>query len=123
MPTPWSVEQFEDHRGQKPVEQFLGTLLPAEVQRLLKRLQYAKDEGMQVPSHIVDFIETGIYELRAENSTNNPRILFTTIETRIVLLHGFAKVGRAGNKIPLSELQIARQRRATVLEREQEEEE
>ena len=46
MPTPWSVEQFEDHRGQKPVEQFLETLLPAEVQRLLKRLQYTKDEGM-----------------------------------------------------------------------------
>jgi phage-related protein len=115
----WSIEQFTDHRGKNPVQDFLGQLLDAEVQRLLLRLQYARDEKLLVSSHIVSQIELGIFELRAENSINNPRILFTTIGTRIILLHGFAKVGRSSNKIPPSELQVARQRRAIVLEREE----
>ena len=115
----WSIEQFTDHRGKNPVQDFFGQLLDAEVQRLLLRLQYARDEKLLVSSHIVTQLESGIFELRAENSPNNPRILFTTIGTRIILLHGFAKVGRSSNKIPPLELQVARQRRAIVLEREE----
>ena len=119
MPDLWSIEQFQDHRGKYPVQDFLSQLLDTEVQRLLLRLKYARDEKLLVSSHIVSQLELGIFELRAENSLNNPRILFTTVDTRIILLHGFAKVGRSSNKIPPSELQVARQRRAIILEREE----
>jgi phage-related protein len=125
MSTQWTIELFQDHRGGQPVKDFLydGQLLPSEINRLLSRLEFARNEKLLVSSHIVSQIELGIFELRAENSVNNPRILFTTIGTRIILLHGFAKVGRSSNKIPPSELQVARQRRAIFLEREETEKE
>lgn len=52
-----------------------------------------------------------LWELRLENSPNNPRVLFfATSGRRIVLLHGFEKTGRSNDKIPEGAIAIALER-------------
>jgi phage-related protein len=77
-----------------------------------------RDSGLQVSNNIAKKIEPDLWEIRCEGSTNNPRILHTTIGNRIVLLHGFAKTGQKNNQVSEHDKQIARARRQIQLDRE-----
>ncbi|BAZ26032.1 hypothetical protein NIES4073_69380 [Kalymmatonema gypsitolerans NIES-4073] len=73
-------------------------------------------------SDILDKIkgEKNLYELRLDNTPNNPRIfLCALIGKRLILLHAFKKKGR---KTPKLEINIAAKRRDLVLANEDREE-
>lgn len=99
--------------------------MPAEQGRLYKRLEYVRAEGLRAGANVLKNLKgrrgdarTKIWELRLENSPNNPRLLlFATAGRRIVLLHGFKKTGRPSDKIPEHEIQIALGRMKRYLER------
>jgi phage-related protein len=71
-------------------------------------------------SDILDKIETedNLYELRLDNTPNNPRIFLCALTgKRLVLLHAFKKKSR---KTPRSEIDIAARRRDLVIAKEEE---
>jgi len=66
----------------------------------------------------LDKVETerGLYELRLDNTPNNPRVLLCSARgRRIVLLHAFKKRGR---RLRAGEIAIAKRRRNMWLRRE-----
>jgi phage-related protein len=93
--------------------------------RLSTRLAYVREEGLRAGAHVLKNLRAKrgdprgkLWELRLENSPNNPRILtFATEGRTLVLLHGFRKTGRPDDKIPEREVRIALRRMRRYLER------
>jgi len=70
-------------------------------------------------SDILDKIETedNLYELRLDNTPNNPRIFLCALTgKRLVLLHAFKKKSR---KTPRTEIDIAARRRDLLIAKEE----
>jgi phage-related protein len=119
----WKILFFRDERGEEPVKEFfLGAdLTDGEKKQLAVRMQYLAQRGLQLVverGDILDKVETeqGLYELRLDNTPNNPRVLLCSASGRqIVLLHAFKKKGR---RPPAREVRIAKRRRDTWLSRE-----
>ena len=121
----WKILFFRDRRGNEPVRDFfLGAgLTDGEKKQLEVRMQYLSLRGLQLVverGDILDKVETerGLYELRLDNTPNNPRVLLCTASGRqIVLLHAFKKKGRS---LPAREVAIAKRRRDEWLFRQRE---
>ncbi|HLP88894.1 MAG TPA: type II toxin-antitoxin system RelE/ParE family toxin [Nostocaceae cyanobacterium] len=124
----WQIKYYHDLNGSQPVQDFLQdpSLTSGELKQLRVRLYLLTTKGMSLlieRSDIIDKIETedNIYELRLDNTPNNPRFLFCVLSgKRIFILHAFKKKGR---KTPKSEISIAAKRRDLLLLREQNQEE
>lgn len=125
MSEPWEVDEYVEEDGQSPVRDFVRGLLPAEQARFFKRLEYVQAEGLRAGGHVLKNLKGQrgdargkLWELRLENSPNNPRLLlFAIAGRRIVLLHGFKKTGRRSDRIPEREIRIALERMKRYLER------
>ncbi|GGJ43170.1 type II toxin-antitoxin system RelE/ParE family toxin [Deinococcus roseus] len=110
----WTIEHYQSEGSEElsPVQQYILSLLPGERQRFFTRLQKLMEVGLGACPPLSKKLEDNLYELRLENSPNNPRILYcTVIGTTFYLLHGFSKTGNANDKVPESEKVIARKRR------------
>ena len=59
---------------------------------------------------LVRKIETGLWEVRIQLDNRIARVLFTSHEGLMVLLHGFIKKSQ---KTPVNDLKVAKQRMAT----------
>lgn len=121
----WKILFFRDERGNEPVKEFFlsAGLTDGEKKQLEVRMLYLSQRGLQLVverSDILDKVETvrGLYELRLDNTPNNPRVLLCSASGRqIVLLHAFKKKGR---RLPAREVGIAKRRRDAWLSRERE---
>jgi phage-related protein len=119
----WRVLFYQDERGREPVREFfLGAdLTDGEKKQFAVRIEYLSQRGLRLVverGDILDKVETGqgLYELRLDNTRNNPRVLLCTATGRqIVLLHAFKKKGR---RLPAKEVAIAKRRRDVCLSRE-----
>ncbi|MDQ3458663.1 MAG: type II toxin-antitoxin system RelE/ParE family toxin [Deinococcota bacterium] len=119
MPQHWTVKDYEDEDGTDPVADFILSLTPAERGRVATRLQILRQEGLNARTEYIHKVRGKLWELRFPKSQNNPRILFcAVIGRRIILLHGFAKTGKATDKIPEREIATAERRMEAFLERE-----
>lgn len=105
-----AVRFFCTEKGNEPVREWL-TDLPREHRRLvgidIKAVQFGWPMGMPV----VRKMEAGLWEVRIDLGSSIARVLFTSIDAEMVLLHGFVKKSQ---KTPLSEMAIARQRRSRL---------
>jgi len=120
--TGWQLELYQDARGQRPVQTYVGTL-PEEVRRRFQtRVGYLLTDGLNASQEVAKKLEEDLWELRLPHSDGNPRILFfASIGKRIVLLHGFNKQGKSTDKVPESEKLIARRRRDDFIARDERE--
>jgi phage-related protein len=77
------------------------------------RMEYLSQRGLQLVFERGDILEKiegqhGLYELRLDNTPNNPRVLLCTATGRqIVLLHAFKKKGM---RLPAREVEVAKHR-------------
>ena len=82
--------------------------LPADEKREvgtdIKTVQFGWPLGMP----LVDYVASGIWEVRTRFATRLARVLFVLIGDEMVLLHGFIKKER---KTPKPDLDLARERR------------
>jgi len=114
----WRVVEYVDARGASPVRVFLAQLEAAERARLWKRVQYVKKEGLRAGPEVMKKLHgprghprRKLWELRLPRSRHNPRILcYAAPGRRIVLLHGFAKVGAVSDAVPEAEVALALRR-------------
>jgi Phage-related protein len=121
----WQIEFYIESDGTAPVQEFIKdpSLTPGELKQLQLRLKLLRSYGLRLlreRSDILDKIvtETNLYELRLDNTPNNPRIfLCTFVGRRFVLLHGFKKKSR---KTPKAEIGIAVRRRDRIIQQQEE---
>ena len=117
---PWKILFFQDERGNVPVKEFFLSpdLTDGEKKQMAVRMQYLSQRGLQLVFERGDILEKveaqhGLYELRLDNTPNNPRVLLCTATGRqIVLLHAFKKKGR---RLPAREVEIAKHRQQSWL--------
>ncbi|HAO10924.1 MAG TPA: hypothetical protein DCQ51_07080 [Planktothrix sp. UBA8407] len=125
MTEEWQIEFYIESDGTAPVQEFIKdpSLTPGELKQLQLRLKLLRSYGLRLlreRSDILDKIvtETNLYELRLDNTPNNPRIfLCTFVGRRFVLLHGFKKKSR---KTPKAEIGIAVRRRDRIIQQQEE---
>lgn len=96
--------------GKEPVREWLKSL-PKQDRRTigidLKTVQFGWPLGMP----LVRKLEPGIWEVRSSLDQRIARVLFMTIDNRMVLLHGFIKKAQ---KTPVGEIELARSRKADL---------
>lgn len=120
----WEIKFYRKADGTEPVQEFLKdpSLKPGELKQFQTRLRLLKQKGLMLMiqrSDILDKIETqkNLYELRIDNTPNNPRFFLCAMTgKRLILLHAFKKKGR---KTPSGEIAIAARRRDLFMEMEE----
>ncbi len=95
--------------GREPVREWLKQLDPASRKKIGKDL-YTLQLGWPVGMPLARKLEAGLWEQRSQIVNGIARILFTEKSGRLILLHGFIKKAQ---KIPASDLVLARQRLAS----------
>jgi phage-related protein len=97
---------YRTNAGNEPVREWLLSL-KKEDRRIIgtdiKTVQYGWPLGMP----LVRKLEPGLWEARSRITDGIARVLFTVVEDKMVLLHGFIKKSQ---KLPLSELATAKRR-------------
>jgi phage-related protein len=100
------VAFFRSASGDEPVREWLKSL-PREERRIIgediKTVQFGWPLGMP----LVRKLEKGLWEVRSRLPDRIARVVFTTAEGRMILLHGFIKKSQ---KMSQGDLELARTR-------------
>ena len=106
-----SVTFFRTASGNEPVREWLKSL-PREERRIigedLKTVQFGWPLGMP----LVRKLDKGLWEVRSRLPDRIARVIFTSGEGRMVLLHGFIKKSQ---KTPQEDLRLAKTRLRMLL--------
>jgi len=106
-----SVAFFRTASGNEPVREWLKSL-PREERRTigedLKTVQFGWPLGMP----LVRKLDKGLWEVRSRLPDRIARVIFTSGEGRMVLLHGFIKKSQ---KTPQEDLELAKTRLRMLL--------
>ena len=100
---------YKSDSGKEPVRDWLKKLDKEDrkvIGEEIKTVQFGWPLGMP----LVRKIETGLWEVRIQLDNRIARVLFTSHEGLMVLLHGFIKKSQ---KTPANDLKVAKQRMAT----------
>src|SRR5438309_8200881 len=101
-----SVAFFRTETGREPVREWLKSL-PREQRKIIgediKTVQFGWPLGMP----LVRKLDKGLWEVRVGVPEGVARVLFTTGERRMILLHGFIKKSQ---KTPKDDLALAKTR-------------
>ena len=110
LPLVLNVAFYRTEAGNEPVREWLMEL-PRESRKLIgtdiKSVQFAWPLGMP----LVRKLEHRLWEIRTDLGENISRVIFTLVDSEIVLLHGFIKKTQ---KTPQVELATARQRKSKL---------
>jgi len=101
-----SVAFFRTASGNEPVREWLKSLPRAERRAIgedIKTVQFGWPLGMP----LVRKLEKGLWEVRSRLRDRIARVIFTTGERRMILLHGFIKKSQ---KTPQEDLELAKTR-------------
>ncbi len=105
-----SVRFFVNSLGREPVRDWLGELDKASRKAIgadIKTVQLGWPLGMP----LVRKLEARLWEVRVTLPDGIARVLFTTSESTMILLHGLAKKSQ---KLPQPDLEVARRRMREV---------
>jgi phage-related protein len=101
-----AVAFFRTETGREPVREWLKSL-PREERRIigedLKTVQFGWPLGMP----LVRKLDAKLWEVRSRLPGRIARVMFTSAEGRMILLHGFIKKSR---KTPMEDLELAKNR-------------
>lgn len=101
-----SVAFFRTETGREPVREWLKTL-PREDRRNIGQDIKAVQFGWPLGMPLVRKLDKDLWEIRSRLPERIARVIFTTGERRMVLLHGFIKKSQ---KTPKEDLELAKNR-------------
>lgn len=111
----FKVVFYEQEDGTEPVKDFLLSLDSKMRAKIMKELKMLAMNGTKLREPYSKLLEDGIFELRAQQSSNITRVLyFFYIENKIILTNGFVK---KTSKTPPEEIERAKRRRAEYMRR------
>ena len=102
-----TVRFFKTLAGNEPVREWLLSLPELDRRRIgedIKTVQFGWPLGMP----LVRKLDTGLWEVRSRLADRIARVVFTTGDQCMILLHGFIK---KTPKPPIEDLELARKRR------------
>lgn len=105
-----NVSFYRTEAGNEPVREWL-TEIPREHKRMIGTEIKTVQIGWPIGMPVVRKLEKGLWEVRVNLVDTIARVLFTVDGNVMVLLHGFIKKSQ---KTPASDLETARQRKATL---------
>lgn len=105
-----NVSFYRTEAGNEPVREWL-TEIPREHKRMIGTEIKTIQIGWPIGMPVVRKLEKGLWEVRVNLVDTIARVLFTVDGNVMVLLHGFIKKSQ---KTPASDLETARQRKATL---------
>jgi phage-related protein len=115
----WQIVYYQDHRGQRPVREFLDGLNATDRAPVLRSFALLEEFGLAVGWPHVRPI-TGhrkLWELRVRGQVGAIRLFYLAhTDRRFIILHGFVK---KGGKTPSQEIDVAIRRMQDILEREE----
>ena len=110
------IEFYEDAKGKKLVNEFLDGLDIKMRQKMLRSVKALQEIGIALRMPLSEYLEDGIFELRAQVGSNISRVLyFFVVDDKAVLTHGFIKKTQ---KTPKKEIQKAKDIREEYLKRQ-----
>ena len=116
MSVDWTIENYQDARGHRPVEEFILGLPEKHQGRIAWTVELLKEYGLQLGMPYARHLRGQLWELRVSAGRARYRIIYSAhTGRRFILLHGFVKKTR---RTPRQELVIAERRMAEFLERE-----
>jgi len=105
-----NVRFFRTEAGNEPVREWL-TEIHRDHKRMIGTEIKTVQIGWPIGMPVVRKLEKGLWEVRVNLVDTIARVLFTVDGNIMVLLHGFIKKSQ---KTPASDLETARQRKATL---------
>ncbi|MFA5140747.1 MAG: type II toxin-antitoxin system RelE/ParE family toxin [Elusimicrobiota bacterium] len=112
---PFTLEFYRAPDGEEPVLDYIRAQVKSHRVKIGRALQYLEDAGYAAKRPLAEHLGGGIYELRAAIERHQHRPLyFFHGRSLIVVANAFLK---KGEKVPQSEADLARRRRADWLER------
>ncbi|WP_349573134.1 type II toxin-antitoxin system RelE/ParE family toxin [Azotobacter salinestris] len=104
------VKFFRTEAGNEPVREWLADL-PKESRRLIGMDIKTVQLGWPIGMPVVRKLEPGLWEVRTDLGDTIARVIFTLVDTEMVLLHGFIKKSQ---KTPPVDLKTAKQRKSRL---------
>lgn len=106
---------YEKENGDVPVQDFLLSLDNKMRAKMVRAIALLEEKGTRIREPISKPLDDGIFELRAQISTDISRVLyFFVIGKHAILTHGFIKKTQ---KTPKSEIERAKRYRSNYLKR------
>jgi phage-related protein len=107
---PWTVDFYEDARGNAPVEAFLDGLPKKHRAKLLGLISKLKEHGTTLPFPYSSQVDGRLRELRTRFGKTRLRILyFGDANQEFILLHGVVK---DSEKLQKSDIETAKKNKA-----------
>ncbi len=113
-----SVEFYNLPDGSEPAKEFLKSLDPKMKAKMLRTIELLETNGRDLRMPYSEFLDDGIFELRAKVSSNIARVLyFFYVGNKAILTNGFIKKTQ---KTPKEELAKAKKYKADFIQRQKE---
>lgn len=113
----YQVIFYETESGKQPAREFILSLPPKMQAKMLRTVEMAAVNGIDLREPYSKPLEDGIFELRAKVGSDISRVLyFFYVGKQIVLTNGFVKKTQ---KTPENEKKLAKKYRADFLSREE----
>jgi len=110
IPLVLGVKFFRTEAGNEPVREWLAEL-PREQRRSIGTDIKTVQLGWPVGMPVVRKLDNGLWEVRTELGDTIARIIFTVVNSEMVLLHSFIKKSQ---KTPAVDLKTAKQRKSRL---------
>jgi len=111
----WQVIFYRNISGQCPTEKFINGLPYDDAEEIVAAIAALRELGNKARRPLADYLEDGIYELRARRLQRRFRVLYTFVgKEAILLLTGFVKKSKA---VPAKTLRKAKTLKRDYLER------
>ena len=102
----YEIEFYSTEEGRKPVEDFLDSLEPKMLAKVLRTIDLLEANGPYLREPYSGSMGDGLFELRTIQGSNITRIVyFFFVGQKAILTNGFKK---KSNKTPKGELKLAR---------------
>lgn len=105
----YSIEFYSKENGEEPAREFILELEPKMQAKILKILDLLQVNGPYMRLPYSEYLDDGIFEIRAKQGTNISRVLyFFSVGRKIILTNGFVKKTQ---KTPKKEIELAKKYR------------
>lgn len=105
----YNIEFYSKENGEEPAREFILGLAPKMQAKILRIIDLLETNGPQMRLPYSEYLEDGIFEIRAKQSTNISRVLyFFAAKQEIIFTNGFVKKTQ---KTPKREIDLARKYR------------